>query len=301
MPALVSEQRLQSGRRVARRRRQQQMLHSEPLESRCLLASHSGFAYDASDELLAVDPNVQAKLGDLLALISADYESLPSPSAGYSIPEFVPGRDSLIWEDSVGVAVVGVAKPSEGDALKAAFQLLGSTRIVAVDEYVSGTVPFAALDDLTAVPSLRYADAAVESVSNAGIVNQASLALEADVARARFGVDGAGEGAARAVELLEGLYRGLEPLALEPAEERAGMSDVVVAVVIPAEMHVDGQQVVFEKLDIVEPGVGGLHLGPNGEGEVGLARFLDVLGVPVVPGGLAVPLVVGLQPGELFV
>ena len=168
------------------------MLHSEPLESRSLLAGHSGFAYDASDELLAVDPNVQAKLGDLLALISADYESLPSPSAGYSIPEFVPGRDSLIWEDSVGVAVVGVAKPGEGDALRAAFQLLGSTRIVAVDEYVSGTVPFAALDDLAAVPSLRYADAAVESVPNAGIINQASLALEADVARARFGVDGTG-------------------------------------------------------------------------------------------------------------
>jgi len=157
----------------------------EQLEPRQLLASQPAFIHDRSGERLAVEPEVQAKLGDLLALISAEYESLPTPGADYSPPGQVPRREWLSWEDGESIVVAAVAQAGGTAELRAALEELGGPRIVSSADSIAAAVPFGALDELAAVPSLRYADAAVGHHGNGAIVNQAGLALEADLARAR--------------------------------------------------------------------------------------------------------------------
>lgn len=165
---------------------------AETLEPRQLLASHPGFAHDDTGELVAVDAAVQAAVGDLLALISADYESHASPAADYSPPADVPGRELLSWHDGQGIAVTALAEPGQGASVAEALAGLGSTEIVAFGDHLSAWLPFGAIDALAAVEALAFADAAIEPVANSSLVNQAGLALEADLARARFGVDGSG-------------------------------------------------------------------------------------------------------------
>ena len=186
-----------TGRRHRRSRRCMRgpaMRPCEPLEQRTLLASHPGFVYDATDELVAVDPIVQAKMGDLLAFISADYEA-GDQAGGYSLPITAPGRDDFVWGNGGeidGVVVTAVAFPDQTDSLAAALAAIGGSSIVSYADHVSAVLPFAAIDDAAAIPSLRFADVVFETRANAAITNQADIAFRADAARSRFGVDGTG-------------------------------------------------------------------------------------------------------------
>ena len=190
---------LRSQRRDPRRRSSRRPVTSpgERLERRDLLASHPGFVYDANDALVAVDEVVQAKMGDLLAHISAHYEA-GDGAAGYSLPATTPGRDALVWGNGGeidGVLVTAVALPNQTDDLAAGLAAIGGSSIVTYADHVSAVLPFAAIDDAAAIPSLRFADVVFESRTNAAIsaiTNQADIALLADAARARFGVDGTG-------------------------------------------------------------------------------------------------------------
>jgi len=166
----------------------------ERLERRDLLARHPGFVYDANDDLVAVDEAVQAKMGDLLAYISAHYEA-GQQAAGYSLPATAPGRDEIVWGNGGeidGVAVTAVALPNQADDLAAGLAVIGGSSIVTYADHVSAVLPFASIDDAAAIPSLRFADVVFETRGNAAITNQADIALLADAARARFGVDGTG-------------------------------------------------------------------------------------------------------------
>ena len=190
---------LRNQRRGPRRRssRRPAISPGERLERRDLLASHPGFVYDANDDLVPVDRIVQAKMGDLLAHISADYEA-GDGAAGYSLPATTPGRDAIVWGNGGeidGVVVTAVAFPDQAGDLAAGLAAIGGSSIVTYADHVSAVLPFAAIDDAAAIPSLRFADVVFESRTNAAIsaiTNQADIALLADAARARFGVDGTG-------------------------------------------------------------------------------------------------------------
>ena len=190
---------LRNQRRGPRRRSSRRPVISpgERLERRDLLASHPGFVYDANDDLVPVDRIVQAKMGDLLAHISADYEA-GDGAAGYSLPATTPGRDAIVWGNGGeidGVVVTAVAFPDQAGDLAAGLAAIGGSSIVTYADHVSAVLPFAAIDDAAAIPSLRFADVVFESRTNAAIsaiTNQADIALLADAARARFGVDGTG-------------------------------------------------------------------------------------------------------------
>lgn len=181
-------------RRSRRRARGPAIRPCEPLEQRTLLASHPGFVYDTTDELVAVDPIVQTKMGDLLAFISADYEA-GNQVGGYSLPATAPGRDEFVWGNGGeidGVMVTAVAFPDQTDSLAAALAAIGGSSIVSYADHVSAVVPFAAIDDAAAIESLRFADVVFATRANAAITNQADIAFLADAARGRFGVDGTG-------------------------------------------------------------------------------------------------------------
>jgi hypothetical protein len=184
---------------VTKNRRNPERLRISPvgerLEPRCMLASHPGFVYDSTDSLVAVDPAVQAELGDLLAVISADFEASGLPEVAYSPPATLPLRQEIAWGNLAGVGgvtVSAVALPDRVDELAAGIAAVGGTRIIVAGDHVSAFIRYGLLDELATVPGLRHADAALVRLTNRAITNQAGIALEADVARARFGVDGSG-------------------------------------------------------------------------------------------------------------
>ena len=165
-----------------------------------MLASHPGIVYDADEQPFAVDPAVQAQMGDLLAYISADFEENARPGQRYSLPAATPSRETIVWGnggDVNGVLVTAIAEPGQSDLLATAVTTLGGSRVVAYDEHVSAVLPFAAIDDMAAIPSLRFADVVYEQPTNASsatstLTTEGDIALLADVARSRFGVDGTG-------------------------------------------------------------------------------------------------------------
>lgn len=185
---------------VRRRDRRPRTPAYEPLEPRAMLASHPGIVYDADEQTIAVDPAVQAQMGDVLAYISADYEASAVPGQRYSLPAATPSRESVVWGnggDVNGVMITAVAEPGQIDLLAAAVTSLGGSLITTYDDQLSAAIPFAAIDELASVPSLRYADVVYEQPTNASsaagsLATEGDIALLADVARSRFGVDGTG-------------------------------------------------------------------------------------------------------------
>lgn len=165
-----------------------------------MLASHPGIVYDADEQAIAVAPAVQAQMGDLLAYISADFEANALPGQRYSLPAATPSRETIVWGnggDVNGVLVTAIAEPGQTDLLVTAVTTLGGSRVVAYDDHVSAVLPFAAIDDMAAIPSLQFADVVYESQPNAAsasstLDSEGVIALLADAARSRFGVDGTG-------------------------------------------------------------------------------------------------------------
>lgn len=91
-----------------------------------------------------------------------------------------------------GRVVIDAVATESAVALRDALVALGMTEPAVYGRYVSGALPIRALADAAGLAELRLARAASAQAHAGSVTSQGDAALEADQARATFGVDGSG-------------------------------------------------------------------------------------------------------------
>lgn len=141
-------------------------------------------------------------LGDLMASPSAPGKSgfashltLPTVPPSLSVSPDLSARapgSPLFAETAATVAIDAIAQPGQMTALFADLLALGLENGAAAGRLVSGLLPITALPELEALTTLHSARPALTVRSQGDVVSQGDRAVDADLARAEFGVDGTG-------------------------------------------------------------------------------------------------------------
>ena len=91
-----------------------------------------------------------------------------------------------------GAVVIDAVADGDIESLRADLEFLGMADAVAFGRIVSGHLPISSLPALAALTELRFAQPAVAITHAGSVTSQGDQAMRSDVARASFGVDGAG-------------------------------------------------------------------------------------------------------------
>ena len=175
----------------------------ETLESRILLSA-SGDSTAASSRW-QVDARIAAQVGfdgpdltgkdgptakigyDLTLLAAERYaHALELPGETFTpTNRWLQVADNLVQVDVVGTGDLG--------ALQSQLTALGMTNIATAGPMIEGTVPIASLSQIAALPGLVFARPVNKPITAAGAVtSQGDPAMQSDVARSTFGLDGSG-------------------------------------------------------------------------------------------------------------
>ena len=156
----------------------------EPVEGRVMMAADFG----------AKLPPGLAKLDGALAELHADFDafakSRPAPGA-----QFRPGNPHM--RTSGGLVAIDAVATGDPRAVLTELAALGLRNGAAVGTLVGGLLPISALDELAGLGGVAFARHGW-AVTNAAVTHggsttsQADAAMQADVARATYGVNGAG-------------------------------------------------------------------------------------------------------------
>ncbi|MCH8042669.1 MAG: S8 family serine peptidase [Planctomycetes bacterium] len=129
-----------------------------------------------------------AKLGPVLAAVRSEFRShqIEAPQLPFqSRQSHLQISDDLILVQAVASGDPGVLLVDLDD-----LGMQGSAQFGAI---VSGRIPLDMLDDMAALESLQFASPTANPRTNVGLVtSQGDVAMNADAARATFGVDGSG-------------------------------------------------------------------------------------------------------------
>src|SRR4029453_12252495 len=93
---------------------------------------------------------------------------------------------------SAGRVLIDAVASGDVQALNADLEALGMQGAVAFGRIFSGQLPIAAIEGMAALASLQFARSAYATTHVGLVTSQGDKAMRADVARATFGVDGAG-------------------------------------------------------------------------------------------------------------
>jgi Subtilase family len=129
--------------------------------------------------LAKVDPN--------LTVLYDEYVSSLAQGGGAA---FTPSNPLL--RVSEGLVAIDAVASGDVHVLQADLEALGMQGAVAVGRIVSGHLPIAAIKGMAALASLQFARPAYAATNVGLVTSQGDQAMRADVARAAFGVDGAG-------------------------------------------------------------------------------------------------------------
>ena len=148
------------------------------------IAAHVGF--DGPD--LTGKDGPTAKIGYDLTLLAAerDAHALELPGETFTpTNRWLQVADNLVQVDVVGTGDIG--------ALQSQLTALGMSNIATAGPMIEGSVPIASLSQIAALPGLVFARPVNKPVTAAGAVtSQGDSAMQSDVARSAFGLDGSG-------------------------------------------------------------------------------------------------------------
>jgi hypothetical protein len=129
----------------------------------------------------------RAKLSRDLAVLSDEYFSSLAQGGG---AVFTPSNTLVRVID--GRVVIDAVASGDVHALQADLEALGMQGAVAFGRIVSGQLPIAAIQDMAALASLQFTRPAYATTHVGLVTSQGDQAMRADVARAKFDVDGTG-------------------------------------------------------------------------------------------------------------
>ena len=150
--------------------------------------------------LMSASITVQAQNPGAVRAVSKEAKIAPSlyqvmQSNGPQAPVFLDGvtvETNQVFKDGK-IAIEAVANDGDGERLLNQLKALGLTDGVAYKAKIFGYLPVDRIEQLKNVSSLRYADSYYRPETNTGsVTSQGDAALKADVARATYGVTGAG-------------------------------------------------------------------------------------------------------------
>lgn len=135
----------------------------------------------------SADPKGSAKVNPALTALHTEYAAHLAQSSGLTFSS----RDRLFQVADDRVVIDAVAD-DDAVALESALLALGMRHTSVFGRFVSGELPIAAIPALDGIVSLRFAhpSAAISNIGNT--TSQGDPAMRSDVARAAFGVTGAG-------------------------------------------------------------------------------------------------------------
>ena len=133
----------------------------------------------------SADAKPATKIADDLASVAAQHAAAASRGVVFrSSDPFLPAADDWVTIDAVAAGDPG--------ALAADLTGLGAQHVAVAGRIVSARLPIPTIPLLDTLASLRFAQPAY-SATNVGLVtSQGDRAMRADIARATFGVTGAG-------------------------------------------------------------------------------------------------------------
>jgi subtilisin family serine protease len=146
----------------------------------CILASGRAWAVTGKEGPLA-------KVDQALAVLSDEYFAYLAQGGGAAFTSSNP-----LLRVIAGRVVIDAVASGDVHALQADLEALGMQGAVAFGRIVSGQLPISAIEDMAALASLQFARAAYATTHVGLVTSQGDQAMRADVARATFGVDGAG-------------------------------------------------------------------------------------------------------------
>jgi hypothetical protein len=146
----------------------------------CILASGRAWAVTGKEGPLA-------KVDQALAVLSDEYFAYLAQGGGAAFTSSNP-----LLRVIAGRVVIDAVASGDVHALQADLEAVGMQGAVAFGRIVSGQLPISAIEDMAALASLQFARAAYATTHVGLVTSQGDQAMRADVARATFGVDGAG-------------------------------------------------------------------------------------------------------------
>ncbi|MBD2102311.1 S8 family serine peptidase [Leptolyngbya sp. FACHB-261] len=155
----------------------------------------AGFCLDAK----AATFNGSSNFADLISLLGSTKQG-PMARVGTDLSSLyvrhtnglpvLPSSSLQLYGDQVRINAIAAGSTQ---TLFADLNNLGLQGGSTYGSLVSGLLPVASIDDLAQLNSLQFARPTYRPISNVGLVTgQADIAVRADVARERFGVDGSG-------------------------------------------------------------------------------------------------------------
>jgi hypothetical protein len=130
------------------------------------------------------------KIGPALAGLDSEYQAFLKKGGAAVLGRFSSGNPLLrVIHDTV--LIDAVASGNAEDLLKD-LAALGIRDPVVFGRYVSGRMPVAALKNMAAIMSLKFARPAYAILNAGSVTSQGDAAMAADLARSTFGVDGSG-------------------------------------------------------------------------------------------------------------
>jgi hypothetical protein len=134
-----------------------------------------------------------SKVGNDLAEVFVEYET--HLQSGGSSTDFEP--DNFLLQTQNDQVVIDAIADGDVNQLLADLQLLGLKQAASFGVVVSGSIPIEAMNEIAVLDSLRFARPAYRPVTRAGQVDaqgntQGNRAINADLVRNTFGLNGAG-------------------------------------------------------------------------------------------------------------
>ena len=196
--------RFMARRRNIPRQRRRLRLSLEPLEDRRLLSAVSFQAEDVRLPDVASDGVLQSTLaegifstpktgpmGKLSNMLASTFEHYGTYLSQAELPGFQPANSLVQVSD--GLIQINAVASGDADALLGDLQSLGFQESSTWGSRISGRIALDAVDELAELDSLQLASAALRPWTNVGVTDsQGDAAMNADLARAQFGIDGSG-------------------------------------------------------------------------------------------------------------
>ncbi len=130
------------------------------------------------------------KIGTALAGLDIEYQAFLKQGAA-AAPKRFRASNSLLKVIDATVLIDAVASEN-ADILLEDLAAMGIRNPAVFGPYVSGRMPIAALKNMAAIPSLKFARPAHVTLAVGATTSQGDVAMAADLARGNFGVDGEG-------------------------------------------------------------------------------------------------------------
>jgi subtilisin family serine protease len=134
--------------------------------------------------------DARAKVGQALFNLYLEFESHLRRRGADGVRQFQPSNRELNVVD--GYVVIDAVAAGDPGALRTDLQALKMQDLAAVGSYVSGRLPILSINKMAALESLNFASPAYCTTHAGTVSSQGDAAMQADIARALFSVDGRG-------------------------------------------------------------------------------------------------------------